>query len=336
MPAYQYLQAVPQEDTGQLQEQLERELAECTEVHPTYRNKLRAFMESRGIWHICDLDYTAREEYGKSLEKQISPAACMKYVRVMDLVKLHSIKGQVRAVREKGKPTAEYENGILFLPYHPDPEIAERFINAPRKNGLAWDFGRTAPEKMKRQIFDSLHYVIGNYSGDQMLVHLHRLKGLYGFCADRGIGDIDGIEPAQADEFEGLMRASGEKRTASGIIDLCRKALFMQAAEIRWDANVWYMERLHLQPERTNPANPVKRLSFLEVAHKGNRELLKKYMRYGIGVTNLSVSMLQMEQLWGEGLPGRAGAAGRPRCHGGAYGSLFPGSDGEKAPAEIL
>ena len=26
MPAYQYLQAVPQEDTGQLQEQLEREL----------------------------------------------------------------------------------------------------------------------------------------------------------------------------------------------------------------------------------------------------------------------------------------------------------------------
>ena len=38
----------------------------------------------------------------------------------------------------------------------------------------------------------------------------------------------------------------------------------------------------------------------------------------------------------GEGLPGRAGAAGRPRCHGGAYGSLFPGSDGEKAPAEIL
>lgn len=298
MPAYQYLQAVPQEDTGQLQEQLERELAECTEVHPTYRNKLRAFMESRGIWHICDLDYTAREEYGKSLEKQISPAACMKYVRVMDLVKLHSIKGQVRAVREKGKPTAEYENGILFLPYHPYPEIAERFINAPRKNGLAWDFGRTAPEKMKRQIFDSLHYVIGNYSGDQMLVHLHRLKGLYGFCADRGIGDIDGIEPAQADEFEGLMRASGEKRTASGIIDLCRKALFMQAAEIRWDANVWYMERLHLQPERTNPANPVKRLSFLEVAHKGNRELLKKYMRYGIGVTNLSVSMLQMEQLW--------------------------------------
>ena len=115
MPAYQYLQAVPQEDTGQLQGQLERELAECTEVYPTYRNKLRAFMESRGIWHICDLDYPAREEYGKSLEKQISPAACMQYVRVMDLVKLHSIKSQVRTVRERGRPTAEYENGILSL-----------------------------------------------------------------------------------------------------------------------------------------------------------------------------------------------------------------------------
>ena len=58
------------------------------------------------------------------------------------------------------------------------------------------------------------------------------------------------------------------------------------------------MERLHLQPERLNPAKPVKVLSFLEVTHKGNRELLKKYMRYGIGVTNLSASLLRIEMIW--------------------------------------
>ncbi len=298
MPAYQYLQAVPQEDTGQLQEQLERELAECTEISSVHRNKLRAFMEAQGIWHICDLDYPARTAYESCLRGQFRSTAYLAYLKAMDLVKLQSIKGQVRAVRGKGKPAAEYRNGILFLPYHPDPEIAERFIRANHKNGLAWDFGRAAPEKMKRQVFDSLHYIIGNYKGDQMLAHLHRLKGLYGFCVDRGICDIDGIEPMQADELEGVMRASGAKRAAAGIIDLCRKALFMQATEIRWDANVWYMERLHLQPERINPAQPVKRLSFLEVANKGNRELLKKYMRYGIGVTNLSISKLQTEQLW--------------------------------------
>lgn len=135
MPAYQYLQAVPQEDTGQLQEQLGRELAECTEVSPTHRNKLRAFMEAQGIWHICELDYPARTAYESCLRGQLRSAAYWAYLKAMDLVKLHSIKGQVRAVREKGKPAAEYRNGILFLPYHPDPEIAERFINAPERTG---------------------------------------------------------------------------------------------------------------------------------------------------------------------------------------------------------
>ncbi len=255
-------------------------------------------MEERGIWHICGLDYPARAAYEQFLKGQFRSTAYMAYLKAMDLVKLHSIKGQVRAVRERGRPTAEYRNEILFLPYHPDPEIAGRFINALKKNGLVWDFGQKAPEEMKRQIFDSLHYVIGNYSGDQMLVYLRRLKELYVFCMNREIGSIDEIELVQAGEFEETMQASGEKSVASGIIDLCRKTLFMQASEICWDANVWYMERLHLQPERINPASPVKRLSFLEVTHKGNRELLKRYMRYGIGVTNLSISKLRIEQIW--------------------------------------
>lgn len=311
MQAYQYLQAVPQEDTGQLQEQLERELAECTEILPTHRNKLRAFMEDRGIWHICELDYPARAAYEQFLKGQFRSTAYMAYLKAMDLVKLHSIKGQVRAVRERGRPTAEYGNGILFLPYHPDPEIAERFINAVNKNRLAWDFGQKAPEKMKRQIFASLHYVIGNYNGDQLQVHLRRLKELYGFCINREIGSIDGIELVQAEEFAETMQASGEKGAAYGIIDLCRKALFMQAAEICWDANVWYMERLHIQPERLNPAKPVKAMSFLEVTHKGNRELLKKYMRYGIGVTNLSISVLQVEMIWVRNFLAEIGQTGR-------------------------
>ena len=298
MPAYQYLQAVPQEDTGQLQEQLGRELAECTEIRQTYRNKLRAFMEDRRIWHICELDYQARTAYEQFLETQVCPAASTQYVRTMDLAKLHSIKKQVRAVRERGRPVAEYENGTLFLPYHPDPEIAEQFIDASRKKELAWDFGRPAPEKMKRQVFDSLHYVLANFKGDQRQFYLRRLKKLYGFCIDRGVRDIDGMELAQVREFEETMRVEGERNPTAGIVDLCRKALFVQADRICWEANVWYMERMHLQAERLNPSNPVKRLSFLEVPHKGNRELLKKYMRYGIGVTNLSISALRREMTW--------------------------------------
>lgn len=48
-----------------------------------------------------------------------------------------------------------------------------------------------------------------------------------------------------------------------------------------------------MQPERLNPAAPVRRISFLEVTHKGNRELLQQYVRYGLGVTNLALGMLR-------------------------------------------
>lgn len=298
MSAYQYLQAVPQEDTTQLQEQLERELAECTEVKPTYRNKLMAFMMEQGIWHISELDYPARESFERFLKEQLHVTAYMQYIRGMDLAKLHSIKGQMRTVRERGAPPAEYADGILFLPYHPDPEIAGRFINAANKKELAWDFRQAAPENLKRQVFAALHYIIGNYCGDHMQTLLRRLKELYGFCVGRGIGDIDGMELAQIKEFEDAIQAGKKKGLSAGIIDLCRKAVFMQAAEIRWDANVWYLERLRLQPERVNPSRPVQKLSFLEVTHKKNRELLKKYMRYGIGITNLSISSLRIEQIW--------------------------------------
>ena len=71
----------------------------------------------------------------------------------------------------------------------------------------------------------------------------------------------------------------------------------MEAEEIHWDANVWYMDRMHLQPERIDPAAPVMSLSFAEVTNKENRKLLQKYLRYGIGITNISISSLRTEFL---------------------------------------
>ena len=52
MPAYQILRQEEQEDQSLLKAQLDRELAECTEVKSVYRNKVKAFMVERGIWHI--------------------------------------------------------------------------------------------------------------------------------------------------------------------------------------------------------------------------------------------------------------------------------------------
>ena len=69
----------------------------------------------------------------------------------------------------------------------------------------------------------------------------------------------------------------------------------MQTEKINWNAHVWYMERFQIQPERLDAASPVSSISFTEVTHKKNRELLKKYIRYGLGITNLSVSVIRGE-----------------------------------------
>ncbi len=61
----------------------------------------------------------------------------------------------------------------------------------------------------------------------------------------------------------------------AGILDQCRKALFLQAKDIHWDADVWYLERFSLQPERIDPSSPVVSLSFVDVTRNRNRQLLK-------------------------------------------------------------
>lgn len=71
----------------------------------------------------------------------------------------------------------------------------------------------------------------------------------------------------------------------------------MQADKINWEADVWYLERLFLQPERMDPSSPVVSLSFTEVDHDGNRKILKQYMKYGIGLTELTMRYLQGEMI---------------------------------------
>ena len=72
-------------------------------------------------------------------------------------------------------------------------------------------------------------------------------------------------------------------------MDKVQRILFIEAKDINWEANVWYLERFQFDVTRYNPTRPVKRISFLDIADKGNREYLKKYVKYQLGVTGASV-----------------------------------------------
>lgn len=152
---------------------------------------------------------------------------------------------------------------------------------------------------MKRQVFDILHYELENSTSPEgRRVHLLGLRDLYDFCTEQWIEDIEAMELPQIQAFREIPSNRLTESKRPGIINFCRRALFLQAEEINWNAHVWYMERFHIQPERMDPANPVLSISFVEVTHRRNRELLKRYIRYGLGITNLSVGVIRGELIY--------------------------------------
>ena len=245
---------------------------------------------------IADLDYPARVRFEKWLPDHTDSAEYRHYLVSFDRIKQYSVSKEIHIAAD-GKPVRpNYENTILFLLYHPNPDIRAMFRKATKKHELAWDFTRAVPEKLKRQIFNILHYALENDTAfETRRKHLLGLRELYDFCADEKIDDIEQMELAQEQQFKGLDSERLKPCNRVGIISFCRKALFMQTEKINWNAHVWYMERFQIQPERLDAASPVSSISFTEVTHKKNRELLKKYIRYGLGITNLSVSVIRGE-----------------------------------------
>ncbi len=288
----------PQVNKEELIAQLETELMACKVSNISYRNKLKGFMIENEIWHISELDYHWRVEYEKYLQCQVNENASKVYIKTIDQVKLHSIKSQLQITVSGKAVRPEYADTILYMPYHPDIKIAESFYKETNKKLLIWDFTKKAPQKMKKQVFITLHYFIEHAANrERMHAQLGGLLRLYDFCVKEQIEDLEKLELEQIERFKETLGSDYQKHYYTGVTAWCAKALFMEAEEIHWDANVWYMERLHLQPERLDPSNPAQSISFAEVTHKGNRHLLQMYTKYGIGITNLAISNLRSEQV---------------------------------------
>ncbi len=296
MPVLKLQRMEPQQNTDELRTQLRAELDVCTDVQASYRNKVEKFMTAEEIWHIADLDYPTRERYAEFLTGEVKPVSYVVYLKAFDRIKRQAINSQMKIMAEGKIVSPPYRNAVLFLPYYPDPEIAEQFENSTKKKDLVWDFSRAAPESMKRQIFIALDYEIRHpINSEYLRTHLVALRKFYDFCTEESIEDIESLELEDIRRFADTLAPGKERNKVPGIVDCCRKALFLQAEEIRWDAPVWYMERFHIQPGRLDSANPIRHISFLEVVNKQNRKLLQQYFRYGIGITNLALSNLRSE-----------------------------------------
>lgn len=304
MPAYQLKQTGLHEETKkksgkteEKKEQLRKEIEEYTGTGSVYRRKLQRFMERHGIWSIGELDYEWRLVFAEELPTLAKSQYHTFYLKYFDHIKQYDMRKQGRPQVRRIPLKYPYEDSLLFLPYHPAQELVERLDTCPERPEWVWDFSKEAPGKMKRQIFDALNYFLREDGNGKLLrEHLRGLWRFYRFCVEEQVEDIEQMAFDQIRKYREQAMEAGQPKTA-GILDQCRKILFLQAKDIHWDADVWYLERLSLQPERIDPSSPVVSLSFVEVTHDRNRQLLKKYMKYGLGLTDLSLRYLQAEMI---------------------------------------
>lgn len=296
MPVYLLQQAEtwiePEADVEKKRQKLFAEIDAFGIENRSRVRKLKKFLESREIWRLEELDYSLRSSYEQYLRGHISSRNIPGYLNVYDQVKQQHIYQQMQTLNGKRLYDWKYQNQIYFLKYYPVKEIAENFKTTYNKELLVWDFGKSCSEILKKQIFYTMSHIITNTSVSTVYrnIRLKALKILYDSCVRLNITDIGLMEKNQV---ETVLRNFSEANQRSGsIIDECRKDAFMQQEQIQWNANVWYLERLHLGKHRVDESKSLKSISFMEVQNQQNREILQAYMKYELGITGQAVSTI--------------------------------------------
>lgn len=267
---------------------------------PQLTTNVKRFLIRHRIHHLREIDYTVRQMYEEELLKGRSSKSCFRYLKVMDRLKQSDIRKEMNSLSGMARNQIQYREQIIFLPYLPNQELAKDFEYVQDKNELVWDFKRTAPDTLRRQVFQLLQYILENVYPDnpkeRRVRFLLPLRWLYDYCTEEHIEDLELLEQCQIDGFERIVEQKVVNvGNSMQIVDNSRKMLFLTAPEIHWHANVWYMERFHLQEDRINPSNPVQRLSFLEVTNKRNRELIQEYAKYHVGIGRLTVANIRAQ-----------------------------------------
>lgn len=170
MPTAALRQITAKQDNQALRARLE---AEAARVQISYKASVIDFMVMEGIQDFSELDYATRKSFEAYLEGQSGMKHIRHHLLAFDKLKQHALSQEFHILEDGKVARPRYENGILYLPYHPDPKVSAMFRNSTRKNEHVWDFSRNAPERMKRQVFDILHYELENSTSPEgRRVHL--------------------------------------------------------------------------------------------------------------------------------------------------------------------
>lgn len=167
---------------------------------------------------------------------------------------------------------------------------------------LTRNLGKDVAQTVKLQIELLSNYIAKSVKSKEERRSSYSLPLKYLFCyaQNSGLQDILKMESDQEKDFVSFLKSQTRKSdiNITGFISFCRKTLFLEAKEINWEANVWYVERLNIVPERYSLSSTIESFSFLDVFLEDNRKMLQEYMRYLFTVTNLNLSTIRIKQTY--------------------------------------
>lgn len=274
---------------------LAEELESCPGIEKRWIKKLAEFLVWSGIENISEMDYPLRVEYESYLET--TPQWKKICLKTFDKVVQYEIQKQMQTLSGKQKYKWQYRNQIIFLLYHPNQEIVSEFEVARKSDILIWDFHKNCAEKLKRQIFGGLDYILQNCTNMKVKrKKLLTLQYFYAFCVENDIADVERLEEEDIKKYQRYIESSRKEanldESPMSVVAVCRKEAFINAADIHWYAGIWYLERLHLPKDRINPSASKESISFLEIHDSSNRKYAQEYMKYELGITGQAVSTI--------------------------------------------
>lgn len=205
----------------------------------------------------------------------------------------HNCNKIIKSVTENG---ISYKNEIIYLPYEvKEKDTANLLTKTINKNELVWDFSIRCLASLKKQIVTMINSILREYKvHHEQRIFLLALKRLYEYCFTNRIYNLMRMEKYEENRFLLFLNKDSKlKKYAGKIISYCRKNLFLQSKKIDWEANVWYIDRFHLDESRLNLSCPIDILSFLAIDNLKNKQLVQKYIKYMIGVTDFSVNTIR-------------------------------------------
>lgn len=131
MPVYMMQQAVQTESREEVEErkrQLGKQIEASGYQDKTSLNRLRDFLTEMEIRDISEMDYQLRERYEEQLKvREYAQTSVGRLLRAYDFVKRSEIDSQMKTLAGKQRYQWTYRDELIYLPYHPNREIAELF-----------------------------------------------------------------------------------------------------------------------------------------------------------------------------------------------------------------